>query len=92
MRTPKRIRKIDAKKNMVINSKKNEKIIGDITISTSQILWGDNTTTRTINVYHTGAIRTPWDNGYEEDIESYEFKDAESANRKYLEIIKRYSK
>jgi hypothetical protein len=34
----------------------------------------------------------PWDDKYEEDIENYEFKDAEQANRKYIELVKRYSK
>lgn len=92
MRTPKSVRKADAKKNRIIDEKKNEKVIGDITILASQTLWGDNTTSRTICVYRTGAVREPWENGYEEDIEKYEFKDAKEANRKYMEIIRRYSK
>lgn len=91
MRTPKNVRKADAKKNAIIDSKKIEKVIGNITILASQVLWGDNSITRSINVYHTGAIRTPWDDGYEQDIESYEFRDANDANRKFIELIKRYS-
>lgn len=92
MRTPKSVRIADAKRNQIIDSKFSEKVIGDITIMTSQTVWGNNSITRTICVYHTGACRMPWEANYEEDIESYEFKDAEQANRKYVELVKRYSK
>ena len=92
MRTPKSIIKADAKKNRVIDEKRSEKVIGDITILASQVLWGDNRTSRTICVYRTGAIREPWEDGYEEDIENYEFEDAGEANKKYMEIIRRYTK
>jgi hypothetical protein len=92
MRTPKSVRRADAKKNAVLDEKRSEKVIGDITILASQLLWGDNTTTRTICVYRTGAVREPWEDGYEEDIESYTFKDAGEANKKYMEIVRRYSK
>ena len=92
MRTPKSVRRADAKKNRVIDEKRSEKVIGDITILASQVVWGDNTTTRHICVYRTGAVREPWEDGYEEDIEEYEFKDAGEANKKYMEIVRRYSK
>ena len=92
MRTPKSVRRADAKRNSIIDSKSVEKVIGNITIMASQTLWGDNRTSRTICVYHTGACRTPWEENYEEDIESYEFKNADEANRKYVELVKRYSK
>lgn len=92
MRTPKSVRISDAKRNSIIDSKSSEKVIGDITIMTSQTVWGNNSITRTICVYRTGACRMPWEANYEEDIESYEFKDAEQANRKYIELVRRYSK
>lgn len=91
MRTPKNIRRADAKKNAIKDSKRIEKVIGNITILASQVVWGDDSITRTINVYHTGAIRAPWENGYEQDIESYEFRNANDANRKFLELVKRYN-
>lgn len=92
MRTPKSVRKADAKKNTIIDSKKIEKVIGNITILASQVFWGDNSITRSISVYHTGAIRTPWDDGYEEDIEQYNFESSEEANRKYVELVRKYTK
>lgn len=92
MRTPKSVIRADEKKSRIVEEKRIEKVIGDITILSSQILWGDKTTSRTICVYRSNAIREPWEDGYEEDIESYTFKDAEEANKKYMEIVRRYSK
>ena len=92
MRTPKSVRKADAKRNQILDNKSSKKVIGDVTIMTSQTMWGDNSITRTICVYRTDACRMPWEDNYEEDIENYEFKDAEQANRKYIELVKRYSK
>lgn len=92
MRIPKNVRRADAKKNAIKDSKKIEKVIGNITILASQILWGDNTTTRTISVYHTGAVRQPLESNYEEDLEKYEFDTVDAANAKYIELVTKYLK
>ena len=88
MRTPKSFKKADAKRNSIVNRNETQRVIGNITILAVQTLWGDGKTTRTISVFNTDANRCPWDESYEEDLENYEFDNAEDANAKFKEIIK----
>lgn len=92
MRTPKSVKRADAKRNRIMDHKSFQKTIGDIVIETQQITWGDNTTSRSICVYNKNAERMPWEPNYQPDLESYEFTTADEANKKYLELCTKYSK
>lgn len=92
MRTPKSVRKADLKKNWIIESKDATVEFGNITIFTNQIKYESGEVARVIAVYKTGAQRCPWEDNYEEDIENYEFDNANEANEKFLELVRKYHK